>query len=287
MAKTVKPTRPKSASRSGAGKAPAGKRTPAGGAGAKSAEPAAKPLRAAHRASKRAPAAAAPPNIVALPIVRNAISAFESAATLLQGNESKNVLRKAGDMRQEYLRLSLLPPERLLEPYNPPRSLKLSSQTASTVKMLLPEAGERIWAREAAGRVAALSFLTGAIASVKAPAKNFSFRALAESEKPSNLEVKNRVGAYVQVAYDTMMNADDDGVRRRARDSYGFWLGEWNRLNAAETDAAAEYSPAPTAEMKKINADLKATREHLQKIKATAEAIETVARVIAIVAPFL
>ena len=246
--------------------------------------PEAFPARAKAAAARARAATPSTPvtNIVALPIVRNAVSAFEGAADLLGGQRGDDARKKAQAMRGEYRRLSLLPPERLLEHYQVPRTLKLASLTEAAVKSLLPKAGDQVWAREAAGRLAALSLLRGEPAAIKAPLGSFNF-VYATTDMTENREAKARIGAYVEVARDTMLNGHTVEARTAAQRSYMTWLGEWNRLNAAEIEASAAYRPG-VEDLQEATKDLEDTRGYLQAIKVGSEILETVLRVIALVA---
>jgi hypothetical protein len=235
--------------------------------------------------ANRIPNPSGPPNIVAMPIIRNAISAFEGAAEILPATAAEGAKKKASAMRREFLRLAALPSDRLLEAYKPPARLNLGGNTVRTVSALLPEAGEKQWAREATGRIAALSFLTGSPVSIKTPPGGVQFNAK-EDEAASNREAKARAGAYLQSASEAMLTATKPDAARAAADSYRDWVAEWNRLNAAEIEGAKDYLPA-LENIQKAAEDLEEVRQHLQEIKAAAELIEAVLRLIALVAPFI
>lgn len=254
---------------------------------ASAAKPKAAKLKAASPA--RSSGSTSPSNLVALPIVRAAISAFDGASAGV-GKRNADVSRaNARVLREEYIRLSRLPKDQLLERYRPTGAmLDVAKHADATIKRLLPAAGDGVWAREAAGRINALALLKGGLTTISAPSiLEVKFKPFSTAPgELTNLECKARFGASLPVLKAAVEASKGPEEIEANYNAYAAAVKEWNRLNAQEIEGAAAYQPG-LENLTQATKDLEAAKKTLERIKATADAISTVVSLIMTLAPFL
>lgn len=240
------------------------------------------------RGGKGRAALGVPTNIVALPIVRGAISAFEGAAEELEGAAAKRARTSAASLRKEYLRLSMLPADRLLDPYSAPARIgAIGTHAEAAIAGILPAAGSGAWAREAVGRISALSLLDGDLSGFGGEGlRTVSFQDPPPPERTTNKEARAQMEAAMRAAKTAIEGARTEEELSTFEDAYNALFDEVNRMNAEKLKGELAYAPQ-IPNLEEANKKLEATRDFLKKIKAGGEAVKSVARVVTVLAAFV